>query len=236
MGPSPRPEPRWMSLTDLMVLVAGCAVGYSLQPFAAGWVEGDVYGQCFSGYDSLLWTFRTPLLILAFAVAAVIMVRQARYGRMPRPAEWPALVLAAFLVGTSVLDSAGALGWAGWPSQFRWIEWHDRGLWPELILFGVPIVGGLRHCLQSGRRRWTWTEWIGLVPGLVLAACWLFDGFAPNGPMDPARLVDLVVRGLWLAVIGLASWLIFHGCDAVRDRSRSRLRSPRSSSDTSHFG
>jgi hypothetical protein len=31
------------------------------------------------------------------------------FGRMPRPAEWPALVLAASLVSTAVLDRAYAL-------------------------------------------------------------------------------------------------------------------------------
>ena len=53
MNSQRRTEPRWMSLTDLMVVVAGCAVGYTLQPFAAGWVQVyDGYGIGSFGYDS----------------------------------------------------------------------------------------------------------------------------------------------------------------------------------------
>jgi hypothetical protein len=218
-----------MSLTDLMVVVAGCAVGYSLLPLSPGWVRRyDAYGTRSSEYDSLFWTFRKPLLILAFAMAAVIIGRQVRYRRMPRPAEWPALVLAVALLWTDVLDPAYPLAWAGLYVHLSWIDWHDSGLWPELILFGVPVIAGLRDCARSGRRQWTWTEWVGLVLGLILAACWLLDGFAPSAPTNPDRLADAVVRGLSLVVVGLAGWLMFHGCDAVRVRSRPGAYSQRS--------
>jgi hypothetical protein len=55
------------------------AVGYSLKPFSPGWVKPvDVYGAGSFQYDSIFWTARTPLLILAFAVAVAILVRQAQ--------------------------------------------------------------------------------------------------------------------------------------------------------------
>jgi hypothetical protein len=54
-------------------------VGYSLKPFSSGWVKPvDVYGAGSFQYDSIFWTARTPLLILAFAVAVAILVRQAQ--------------------------------------------------------------------------------------------------------------------------------------------------------------
>jgi hypothetical protein len=68
-----------MSLADLMVAVAGCAVGYSLKPFSPGWVTRvDVYGAGSFQYDSIFWKARTPLLIVAIAVGVAILVRQAQ--------------------------------------------------------------------------------------------------------------------------------------------------------------
>jgi hypothetical protein len=293
-----------MSLTDLMVAVAGCAVGYSLRPFYLAWVKsGDLYATGSFLYQSPFWTFRTPLLILGFALAAVIIVRQARYGRMPRSAEWPALVFAAELVSTGVLDRAYDLGATGpakvtlwnpqqwpwalawsllalagliavaalwrrvppwvralslaalaamwlcgpahvyrkqatgappqplgsastWAFQLRWSAWLDSGRWPELILFGIPIVAGLRDRTRSGRRAWTWTEWTGLGLGLVLAACWWLDRFAASDATNPARLANVVLRGGWLVGIGVASYLILRACDVVRARLIPSARSP----------
>jgi hypothetical protein len=300
----PRAEPRGMSLVDLMVAVAGCAVGYFLQPFSLGWVLSvDAYGTGSFGYDSLFGTARRPLLILGFATAAAILVRQVRYGRMPRPAEW-ALVIAAALVSTAVLDhayarwltgasaspwapdkwrwaavwslfalaglillitlrrrispwvwalglTALAVAWlsgpahvyfkqatgappqtfsstATWAFQLRWSGWADRGRWPELILFGVPIAVGLRDHMRPGRRTRAWTEWIGLGLGLVLATCWWLDRISLSDPSNPARLANLVVRGFWLGGIGLASWLMIRGSDANWARLIPGAHSPRS--------
>jgi hypothetical protein len=229
MNPRPRAEPRWMSLGDLMVAVAGCAVGYVLQPFSPGWVQsGDLYGNDFYEHGSIFWTFRTPLLIVGFAMAAVVLARLARYRRMPRPAEWPALVAAATVVSSGVLDHTDVLGSAGWMLNRQWRDWHDQGLWPELILFGFPIAAGLRDRIRSGRRPWIWTEWVGLAAGLVLAACWSLEEFAPSDPTNRDHLANLFVRGLWLGVIGMASWLMLHGCDAIRSRSTPGARSARS--------
>jgi len=285
-----------MTLADLMAAVAGCAVGYSLQPFSPGWVPViDVYGAGSFEYASLFWTARRPLLILAFAVAAAIVVRQARYVRMPRPAEWPALVFAAAWVGTAVLDRAYALRrtgppgspvwrpdywpWAAawslsalaglillmalrrripswvralgfaslatmwlcgpahvyfkqatgappqtvgstatWAFQLRWSGWLDRGRWPELLLFGVAIAAALRDRTRPGRRVWAWTEWAGLGIGLLLAVCWWLDRISLFDRTNPARLANLVVRGLWLGGIGLASWLVVREWGAVSAR------------------
>jgi hypothetical protein len=285
-----------MSLADLMVAVAGCAVGYSLQPFSPGWVEvGDAYGAGSFHYYSIFWTARRPLLILAFAVAAAILVRQARYGRMPRPAEWSVLVLAASLVSTAVLDRAYALrppgpprshvwrpddwpwaaawslpalvvsillmtlrrripSWAQslglvslaimwlsgpahvyfkratgappvasgstatWGFQLRWSGWADRGRWPELLLFAIPVAAALRDRRRPGRWTWAWTEWAGLGLSLVLAGCWWLDRISLIDRTNPARWANVAVRGLWLIGLGFVSWLVVRGCDVVRTR------------------
>jgi hypothetical protein len=105
-----------------------------------------------------------------------------------------------------------------WPFQLRWSGWMDRGRWPELIVFGVAIAAGLRDRLRPCGRAWTWTECAGLALGLVFAACWWLDRLAAGDPANPACGANPVVRGGWLAGIGLACWLIFRGHDAVRDR------------------
>lgn len=167
MSPQPRTETRWMSLADLMVAVAGCAVGYSLQPFSPGWVVvHDAYGVGSFHYDSIFWTARRPLLILAFAVAAATLVRQARYGRMPRPAEWSVLVLAASLVSTSVLDRAYALRPPGPPGSHVWAPdaWHWAAAWSLHALAVLMLLVALRRHIPS------WAQSLGLVS---LAIMWL---------------------------------------------------------------
>jgi hypothetical protein len=306
MNPQPPTEPRWMSLADLMVVVAGCAIGYSLNPFIPGWTRPiDVYGTGSFEYASLFWTARGPLLILGFAIAAAIVLRRARYGGTPRRAEWPALVLAAALVSTAVLDHAYALRrtgppgssdwrpdhwpWAAawslsalaglvllvafrrripcwvralalaslatmwlcgpahvyfkqatgappqtvgstatWPFQLRWSGWLDCGRWPELLLFGVAIAAALSDRKRPGRCVWAWTEWAGLGIGLVLAMCWWLDRISLFDPTNPARLANVVVRALWLGGIGLFSWLLVRGWDAVFARLIEWADAPRS--------
>lgn len=304
MSPQPRAEPRRMSLADIMVAVAGCAVGYSLQPFLLEWVHAhDFYAAGSFTYESLFFTARRPLMILGFAIAAAIVVRTARYGRMPRAAEWPALVMAADLVSTAVLDRAYALTltgrpasrtwrpdhwpWAAacsllalpglivlmalrrqippcvrtlgfasltilwlcgpshvyfkqisgappqpvgsaatWAFQLRWSEWVERGRWPELLAFGIGIAAALEDGTRPGQRACAWTEWTSLGIGLILALCWWLDRISLTDPTNPARLANLVVRGLWLGGVGMISWLMLRGCDAVRERLMPGARSP----------
>jgi hypothetical protein len=99
---------------------------------------------------------------------------------------------------------------------------------PELLVFAVPIAMALRDRCRAARRAWGWTEWTGLGMALVLGACWWLDRFAPSDPTNPARLANLVVRGLWLGGVGLASWLILRGCDAARGRLMPGAHSPMS--------
>src|SRR5262249_35462520 len=105
---------------------------------------------------------------------------------------------------------------ATWAFQLRLSFWVECGWWPELILFGIPIVAALRDAGRRGRGAWAWTEWTGLGSGLFLAACWWLDRLAPGDPTNPARRANIVVRGCWLGGIGLASWLMLRASDAVR--------------------
>ena len=211
----PRTEPRGMSLIDLMVAVAGCAVGYFLQPFSLGWVPSvDAYGTGFFGYDSLFWTACRPLLILGFATAAAILVRQARYRRMPRPAEWTALVIAAALVSTGVLDHAygrcpsASPAWE--PDKWRW-----AAAWSLFGLAGLILLITLRRRIFP----WVWTlglttlavAWLSgpahvyfkQVPGalpqtLSSTATWIFQ-LRWSGWVDRGRWPELILFGVAIA-------------------------------------
>ena len=155
-----------MSLIDLMVAVAGFAVGYFLQPFSLRWVlSADAFGIGSFAYDSLFWTARRPLLIVGFATTAAILVRQVRYGRMPRPAEWPALVIAAALVSTGALDHAYAR-WLTGPSASPWApdNWRWAAVCSLFALAGLILLITLRRRISP----WVWA--LGLT---ALAVAWL---------------------------------------------------------------
>src|SRR5271166_1248315 len=100
-------EPTNTSLVDLMVVMAGIALGCALEPISPGWrlvVEMNDVARW--QVTSLYQTARLPILVIAFATAAAILVRRFSYGGMPRPGEWPALVLAASLLSGVMLHWA----------------------------------------------------------------------------------------------------------------------------------
>jgi hypothetical protein len=43
-----------------------------------------------------------------------------------------------------------------WAFQLRWSAWVDRGRWPELIVFAVPIACALRAAMRPDERKWAW--------------------------------------------------------------------------------
>jgi hypothetical protein len=169
MSPPPPVEPRRMSLADLLVGVAGCAVGFSVEPLFLGWRQGiDAYGIGSFEYNSLWWTARGPLLILALATALAILVRRARYGGMPRPTEWPALVMAADLASDAVLDRAyAALALVDPPRLPVWRP--DR--WPWAGAWSFAALAGLVLLLRFERRLPSWARTLGLVVLAVMLLC-----------------------------------------------------------------
>ncbi len=87
-------EPRRTSLIDLMVLIAGIAVGCAYEP--------DYLTRTLS--LTLFPVANRPIQILALGIAAAILVRRVRHGGMPRDAEWPALVLAAGFASAMIVN------------------------------------------------------------------------------------------------------------------------------------
>lgn len=104
-GPRRGREPRGITLADLMRAVAVLAVGLALEP--PRWVATEVMQTCgfvanVAFYTSVYWTLARLALPWAVAVGACILARRVRFGGMPRPAEWLALMTALVLLDPAV--------------------------------------------------------------------------------------------------------------------------------------
>jgi hypothetical protein len=165
MDSEPRAEPRWVTLADLMVAVAGWAVGYAVLPFTWNRMGAmDVYGTTPFMYVSVFQTARRPLLVAGFTTAVVAIVRQARFRRTSRPAEWPALVLAASLASTVLLgrayDLEGPGPFGSWPRCVD--EWPWAAAWLLLALVGLVLPA----------TRWQMPPWARTVVLTAVVAMW----------------------------------------------------------------
>ena len=87
-----RPEPRWMTLADLGVIVAGVALVLAIPSRASGWpFFSPRRRSCFLAVIGGLRLTMGFGLVLAL----VVLFRRGRYGGPVRPAEWLALGLAS---------------------------------------------------------------------------------------------------------------------------------------------
>src|SRR4051812_24659862 len=100
-----RPEPRWMTLADLVAMVAGVALAMTLPSRASGWPP-------YVPPPPLLYIVLIAGLRLAMAagqvLALVVLARRARYGGPVRPGEWfaPGLAALGLLDALPNLDDA----------------------------------------------------------------------------------------------------------------------------------
>jgi hypothetical protein len=210
------PEPTKNSLVDLMVVIAGIALGCALEPISPGWrlvVEmNDVARWQFT---SLHETARHPILVIAFSTAAAIVVRRFRYGGMPRPGECPALVLAASLLSGVVLRWAyevamprGTLMGVGAPPAEPPTWRPDRWLWGvSWSVAGLIILASL-VTLRRVLPPWAKTIAITALAGMLLCGpihvyvkqCHGdFPRLLTPAPHSPAEIWSYQIRySLWL--------------------------------------
>jgi hypothetical protein len=199
-GPA-RAEPRPMSLADMMVVVAGCAVAHTLRPFFLGWVNaGSVYGLTSFFYHSLYFTARRPLLIVAFATAAAILVRQARYTRMPRPAEWSALVMAAALLSEALIE-------------YAYDHWLAKPLGPPdpsivtvrwAAAWTLPALACLTVLMVLRRRIPAWARTLILIAVTAMLFCGPVHGYFKGATGAPPR--DTGASATWAFQLRWAAW------------------------------
>src|SRR6516165_1923916 len=87
-----RPEPRWMTLADLAVIVAGVALVMAIPSRSSGWPP-------FLPPPAIVYVAvmgcRGLIVNISLVLALVVLFRRGRYGGLVRPAEWLLLGLAA---------------------------------------------------------------------------------------------------------------------------------------------
>jgi hypothetical protein len=180
-GDGQRPEPRWITLADLVVIVAGFALVMAIPSRASGWPPflppPTRWFLTVIGGRGLAEGFGVVL-------ALVVLFRRGRYGGPVRPAEWLALGLASLwlldvlpnldeavnayyaAVGSTALDFGVA----------RWLVSAPAIAGVVLIVAGLVL---LRRPVCEGSRVAAALTVVGIVAGLSL---WFW------GPCEVARL------------------------------------------------
>jgi hypothetical protein len=113
MGISARQEAVGITLADVMIAVAGVAAGFVVEPVRAE--TSRVVQVCgfflpVSTYTSLYWTLARFALPVALGLVLVVIVRSARWGRMPRAGEWLGVVTLLLLLDPAVPGAIHVVG------------------------------------------------------------------------------------------------------------------------------
>lgn len=186
-----RPEPRWMTLADLGVMVAGIAVAMTIPSRGVGWPPYLAPPPL--GYFVILGGLGLTAKF-GLVLALVILARRGRYGGQVRPAEWLALGLASLCLLESIPNLDGAVNayyvTAGSTAlDFGVARW----------LLSAPAAAGVVVIVAGWffLRRWSHDQSRAAsaltVVGIVVGLCLCFWG-----PCEVARL-ELP----WLVVPGL---------------------------------
>ncbi len=184
--PGPRndgrhPEPRWMTLADLGVIVAGVALVLAIPSRVSGWSPFLPPPPLF--FLAVIGGLRLTVG-LGLVLALVVLSRRGRYGGSVRPAEWLALGLASYGILGVVpnLDDAvnayySALGSTALDfGAARWLLAAPAAVGVVLV---VAMSLLLRHRVRDGSRVASALTVVAIVVGWSL---WFW------GPCEVARL------------------------------------------------
>jgi hypothetical protein len=184
--PEPRllgrgPEPRWITLADMCVIVAGVALLMTIPSRSVGW---PVYlSPPPLVYFVVLGGLRLTVGF-GLVLALVVLFRRGRYGGPVRPAEWLALGLASLALLDAVpnLDEAVNAFYAAVGSTAldfgvaRWLLAAPAAAGVILVIADLVL---LRRRTRDGSRIASALTVVGIVGGMFL---WFW------GPCEVARL------------------------------------------------
>jgi len=168
-----RVEPRGITLSDLMVVVAGVAIGYGLGPISMEpSIAWNLNGILTVFYISLIPQNR-HVYIAAFAIALAVIVRRARYGGWPRVGDWPALVVASHLPSRVVLSRAYEIAfpdgivneWEAARPYWRPDQWPWAADWSLAAVIGLVLLARFRTRLPG------WAGAIGIMAVATMLLC-----------------------------------------------------------------
>ncbi len=176
------PEPRWMTLADLGVVIAGVALALTIPTRAMG-LSPYLSPQTRSWFFLFIGSRRLAVG-LGLVLALVVLFRRGRYGGPVRPAEWLALGLASLGLVDVVpnLDEAVNAYYAAVGSTAldfgvaRWLMSAPAALGVVLV---VAVLLLLRRRVRKGSRVASALTVVGIVGGMFL---WFW------GPCEVARL------------------------------------------------
>jgi hypothetical protein len=177
-----RTEPRWMTIADVGVFVAGVAVAMTI-PTRSLNMAVPVTPQIALAFFVVIGSLRLTMG-LGLALAFVSFFRHARYGGPVRPAEWLALCLASFCLVDAVanLDEAVNAYYAAVGSStlnFGVARWLMSAPAAAGIVLIVALLILLRRSTRDGSRMASALTVVGIGSGLFL---WFW------GPCEVSRL------------------------------------------------
>src|SRR4051794_9975675 len=96
-GPHPPREPRWLTLADLLMLIAGFALAFSLPRLhhlddALIWIGAQSIPL--PGWPGQFLIVGEVAMKCGLIVVPAILARRIRYGGLPHPADWLAVLVA----------------------------------------------------------------------------------------------------------------------------------------------
>jgi hypothetical protein len=196
-GRGPRADRGSMTLIDLMALVAGMAVGFTLVSAVMAMPRPMRVVQVGGGaalFHTLSSRPTTPLLLnLAMGAAAVVLSRLARTGDVPRPAEWLAILLALSLVEMAFprpqLDSERPEG------ETVAVDFYGKGV-PNYLYVYDYTRGSLRGVLGGVAA---------VVVGVALGLVALVAALGPR--LTPAFRAILLALAALLVLWGPCRWV-----------------------------
>ena len=180
-GDGRRPEPRWLTLADLGVIVAGVAVVMTIPSQGVGWppylAPPPLVYLVIQGSLGLT-------VLFGLVLALVVLFRRGRYGGQVRPAEWLTLGLASLCLVESVPNLDGAVNayYAAAGSNalnFGVARWFLSAPAAAGVVLAVAWSILLRRRARDGSRVASALTVVGIVVGLSV---WFW------GPCEVARL------------------------------------------------
>jgi len=213
-----KPEPRGPRLADLLLIVAGFAIGLTSPNlgFELVSVQPPYDNRNGLGHLSALWTVADGAFTVGLAAALAILVRRIRFGGMPRPAEWFLIVLAMCAVGRLLRLSPSwpeseSVSLVFRPEGLQEATIRDDAAWWSIMAFILGLA-----ISPMGRRPWVRTIVIATMALALLCGPLriLRDEYAipPTEPRGPTPYASLA--GSLMHVEPPATWpgsLLWHG-------------------------
>jgi hypothetical protein len=137
-----RREPIAMTLADLSALVLGSALALFVPQMHFPADQITIYNAPMPGWVGWLFVIREVAMKVGLALVPVILARRARYGGLPRLADWLAILVAVALLAETLKRS-------GWIKRFaRWylVDFQQR--------LGCPVFFSPARNVHGSGVRW----------------------------------------------------------------------------------